>query len=870
MSSSTCGVALAHAFVGTNAISNALCANSAYSTALHESLAADAPVAAFAAKNAVALVVRDATNPALLRIRETLQHRNATSDATRITSVALHATATQQSSGDDRVLAGDSEGNVLLWQRSSVQQPWQLTTISCNEELSTASVAAVTIAQTHVRWLYFASFSDGTLVAFEQQKASDAPVRVLARLALGVRQIMETLAVSVLALEGTNEPSVLLAAGGVDSKVHLFEVADGATALTPLLALEGHRGWIRSLAFEMQQTAGTSSDGRTQHSLVLASASQDQRTRLWHVTATATGESSAPDTVSATQATRDGFQAAGARYSYTVSFDALLIGHEDWVTSVQWTLVPQTSDDSAAPAYESALVSASMDNALVVWKKRTLQSGASAWFPSLRVGEMGGNGLLRGVVLPSASDRLDLLALSFAGQLERWTQEPAPSTLFLPALSLTGHCAGVTDLTWSPAGDYVLSVSLDQTARVLAPVTRLGSAWIEVSRAQVHGYDLNCAAFLLHGKDARSRTDRFVSGADEKILRVFEAPHAMQTLVQQLRGESASATTADSSTVGSDASDAAHVQHAYLPELSLTNKTSASDSEATSDRSDGYAVLSGAAADDASDTESAPVRVPVGETLGKKTLWPEQRKLYGHGNELLCVASSHDGSLLASACKAREERFASVWLWDTRDWSAAQTPLDGHKSSVVQLAFAPSDALLVSVSRDRHVCVYERSSDGAFALADRIKAHKRIIWSCAWSPDSRFFATASRDQSVQVWGQTAETASSWRAAGKPTMFDSAATAVAFAPVVLRAGVYVLAIGLESGAIQIVRVAVGANGALETTRLADVDAALSPSATVTRLAWSPRATTGDAGCVTYVLAAASRDYSVRLYNVELPQ
>lgn len=836
-------VDLAHVSVGCNAISNAFCANTA-------TCAAASFHAAFAAKNAVALVARDVQNRELLKISETLQHRVETSDATRITSVFLHST-----SAEDRVLAGDSEGNVFLWQRvAREQRQWEMLNLSfaptaqdaassSTQKLSTSSVAAVAAAETSERWLYFVSFSDGTLVAFEQNK-EPAAVKVLQRLELGVKCIMESLAATVVELpnaDGEMEKNVLLAAGGVDSRVYLYEVPRTASALNQLMVLEGHRGWIRGLAFEKQQRSLPS--GST--SFFLASASQDQRIRLWKITSLNESAGNGNSDSTPASETKDGFQAAGTNASYTVSFDALLIGHEDWVTSLEWTLVASVSSDAL---YESALVSSSMDNTLIVWKKNMQLGVSGAWFPSLRIGEMGGNGILSGIVLPSEGDRLDLLALSFSGQLERWKQQPSPSKTFLPAVSLTGHCSAVTDLSWSPSGDYVLSVSLDQTARVLAPMKK-GQSWHEISRAQVHGYDLNCACFLLGSKSAESGNDRFVSGADEKILRVFEAPDDIQSLVSRLSGGGG-----DNDAIRHREAQQPRVQHAYLPELSLTNKTA--DTASDKDASGGYAVI---------DAAVPSLRLPVGDTLGKKTLWPEQRKLYGHGNELLCVASNHSGSLIASACKSREERFASIWLWNTSDWSVAQSPLDGHKSSVVQLAFSPNDQFLVSVSRDRQFCVYEMIQD-QFVLVEKVKAHKRIIWSCSWSPDSRFFATASRDQSFAVWGKKAGS-SKWGAVGKPVALESAVTAIAFAPHQRQdASCYIVAVGLESGAIKLFSVAATEEGsAVECTLRSEIDLALSPSATVTRLAWSPREVEDHDRLV---LAASSSDYSVRLYNVQL--
>lgn len=838
-------VTLAHVALGANAASGAFCGNSAD---LSRSGGAGSPVcsAAFGADAAVALL------DAHLRIVHTLR-----ADGARVTGVFLHADG---SDGDERVLAGDAAGGVFLWDWRRAAATWQRQRLA---QVTTASVAAVAAVATRRRWIYAASFSDGAITVFEQVETET--VRLLATLQLGVRCIMETLAATTICAQQEAEESVLLAAGGVDSKVHLYEVAGGASSVQPLLVLEGHRGWIRGLAFErQQQQQQPPRAGDASHSLLLASASQDQRIRLWKITAephSSPSSSDNPTAASPTRETRDGFQAPGAHCSYTASFDALLVGHEDWVTSVQWTFVPHvTSDSTSASSLDSALVSSSMDNALVVWRK---QAQHGAWSPSLRVGEIHGNGLLKGAVLPSASGRLDLLALNFSGQLERWTQQPAPSKTFLPSLSPTGHCAAVTDLSWSPRGDYVLSVSLDQTARVLAPSQQRGS-WHEISRAQVHGYDLNCACFLLGSSsssdDAARTNDRFVSGADEKILRVFEAPDALQRLVARLSGREELSAVDGSSSSSNDAQQP-RVEHAYLPELSLTNKSAGGSSVESS--ASGYAPI---------DPDSpASIRVPVGETLGKKTLWPELRKLYGHGNELLCVASNHSGSLVASACKSREERFASVWLWNSSDWSAAQSPLEGHKSSVVQLAFAPNDAFLVSVSRDRQFCVYEKTG-GQFALAARVKAHKRIIWSCSWSPDSRFFATASRDQSFALWGRThGDGAAKWGAVGKPTLLDSAVTAVAFAPVVLTPpDSYVVAVGLESGAIKLFRVSAAVEP-VETSLLAEFDTEVSPTATVTRLAWSPCvAPTDEDGSrrSAVVLAASSSDFSVRLYTVEL--
>ncbi|KAL3674132.1 hypothetical protein V7S43_000078 [Phytophthora oleae] len=820
---------LEHVAVGCNAATNAL----SVSTSVVLSASASCHYCgAFAAKNVVCLLSNNQLNTANgsqsapLKVLETLKHREVTAEASRLTSIKMQS---DSPSGDVEVLAGDSQGRVFLWIRA-LGGHWQVQKLSREEhKLPEVAVAAVAIAKTCSRTLYVATFSDGTLVVFGGCKGEE-PL-LLSRLDLGVKSIMETVDVTVVYSKGGKEESVLLAAGGVDDKVHLFEVAGGNDEVAKVLELEGHKGWIRSLQFSSQRA-------KVGEELILASASQDQRIRLWKITS----RSRVTDGASAGEV-KEGFLAHGSCTTYTVSFDALLVGHEDWATSVQWMNLDG----------EMALLSSSMDNTLIVWTKPADTRGS--WSPSLRVGEMGGNGLLAAGALPTRDGRLNLLSLGFGGQLERWEQQPTPLKLFLPAISVNGHCSDVTDLSWSPCGDYLASVSLDQTARVLAPSVSAENSstlspvvppteWYEVSRAQVHGYDINCACFVL---GQHSTNDQFVSGADEKILRVFEAPDEVKQLVRRLN----TSANGDKTSIGTLEPLDRVVQHAYLPELSLTNKSAQTESALNQEGGDGYAAL------------DSLVSLPVGDTLGRKTLWPEQRKLYGHGNELLSVTSSHAGDLIASACKSREEQYAAVRLWNTSDWSEAQQPLAGHKSSVVQVAFSPNDQFLLSVSRDRHFCLYERDckSRGKFALVERIKAHRRIIWSCSWSPDSTEFVLGSRDQSFSVWRQTG---GKWSQACEPITLESAVTAVAVSPIQDGDSAFLLAVGLETGAIKFFRVPKCSHDeeeatSIKCTQVGEVPWELAPSSAVLRLVWHPEKS---------VLAAASTDSSVRIFKVSL--
>src|SRR5437660_1173481 len=102
-----------------------------------------------------------------------------------------------------------------------------------------------------------------------------------------------------------------------------------------------------------------------------------------------------------------------------------------------------------------------------------------------------------------------------------------------------------------------------------------------------------------------------------------------------------------------------------------------------------------------------------------------------------------------------DAKHAVIRLWDTQAWQEV-AQLAGHLLTVVQMEFSADDSYLASVSRDRHLSIWERdplAADGRppYRQVFRRKAHGRIIWSCSWSPDGRFVATGSRDKKVKIW-----------------------------------------------------------------------------------------------------------------------
>lgn len=81
-----------------------------------------------------------------------------------------------------------------------------------------------------------------------------------------------------------------------------------------------------------------------------------------------------------------------------------------------------------------------------------------------------------------------------------------------PVATISGHYGPVQDIAWEPInGDFLISVSSDQTTRAHAPWVVEGEviAWREIARPQIHGYNMQCVCMLTPVV--------MVSGADEKV-----------------------------------------------------------------------------------------------------------------------------------------------------------------------------------------------------------------------------------------------------------------------------------------------------------------------------------------------------------------
>lgn len=428
---------------------------------------------------------------------------------------------------------------------------------------------------------------------------------------------------SLLALNGLADlrlAGLVLAVGGTYNRIQLFtspstsqpNVRRSQTTLfsrfspRPVsqfrfsLALDGHTDWVRSLSFICHLPASSSSStpesagdyDLAPGELLLASGSQDNYIRLWRFSRLSTSPTAptpavdtppstgldALDELEKTLAAVDeeelrvkahDFVVEGVEGTFSCASEAVLLGHDAWVTGLNWAPHLPSSSSSSQPTLR--LLSTSADRSLILWEPVSsgdaLPSTSSAsrakaaphssfvWTSTYRFGEFSSTTNLGFFGALWGMGGRGVLASGWGGSWHVWRLEGGAEEeggeSWEPQVAITGHLGAVKQVQWEPKGDYLVSCASDMSTRLWGSWRRNGKeTWhgaffpffaprkrtderlrAELARPQIHGYPLASLAFT-----PNSNRLQFVSGADEKIVRVFDAPGVFLSSLKTLSG----------------------------------------------------------------------------------------------------------------------------------------------------------------------------------------------------------------------------------------------------------------------------------------------------------------------------------------------
>ena len=156
------------------------------------------------------------------------------------------------------------------------------------------------------------------------------------------------------------------------------------------------------------------------------------------------------------------------------------------------------------------LASCSLDCTICLWG----HEGEEAWSVDNRMGQFLGNKNAYFNIVTDPSNRY-LVAVNYIGSASIWEYNENNAKFNLRP-SFNGHFNEVRDIDWNHSGDFLVSVSMDQTTRIICH-NKITNNYHEISRAQVHGYDINAVATV---KVDENLIDVIACGADEKVIRI--------------------------------------------------------------------------------------------------------------------------------------------------------------------------------------------------------------------------------------------------------------------------------------------------------------------------------------------------------------
>lgn len=642
-----------------------------------------------------------------------------------------------------------------------------------------------------------------------------------------------------LAIQEVNNGEYVLALGGTKFQIfiytftHTSQLAE-CTDLTLVAQLEGHEDWVKALAFK------TLGEG----DFLLASGSQDRYIRLWRLRTNERIDNSDEDETKLLLLSNKQYKFSVNSTKVAINFEALIMGHDDWIASLKWHET------------KLQLLASSADTAMMIWEP---DESSGIWICAARLGEIsskgastatGSSGGFWSALWFTDDEGVEhILTNGKTGAWRSWWSKPVAISDneddgsiadWVQDLAITGPTRQCTDISWSISGEYLLATSLDQTTRLYSRwlktsdgTPRSSVTWREFARPQIHGYDMICIASL--------SDTRFISAGDEKILRSFDEPRGVASILNKF--------------CSIDIDYQSMPESAALPALGLSNKATAAEDAPAHDQDRRETDETNNISYDLLNSLETP---PLEDHLQRHTLWPEIEKLYGHGYEMISVDTSPDKRLVASSCRSNTQQHSVVRLFDTENWQELKPNLKLHNLTVTRVRFSPIGDYLLTVSRDRQLGLWKRDEKDGFEIAAvNEKAHTRIIWDCSWAPAEfgKFFFTASRDKFVKVWRIVEKEKGVEVELITQTKFSAPVTSIDVHKQLFN-GKCLVAVGLETGKMAVLSFS-SENMSVVSAFADDI----TPGDRIARISWS------FIDAEKLLLAVASHDHSTRIYSVK---
>jgi len=480
-----------------------------------------------------------------------------------------------------------------------------------------------------------------------------------------------------------------VATGDANGNIYLWRVSDSQ----PLLRLQGHQGWVRSVRFYPVQP-------ESQNSPLLLSSSYDKTMKLWDISTGSCLKTFEGHTnwLFAATWSPDGTCVASASFDHTIKLwnattgECLqtLLGHGAMVFSVAWspdgTQLASGSADQTIKLWD-VVTGACLHTlhghqhvvTMVAWHPDGTQLASSSFDRTIKLWNP-----MTGICLQTLQGHLEIVwSVAWSPDGTTVASSAEDSTVRLWNITtgqcfriLNGHTNWVWSVAWSPDGQTLVSGSDDWTIRLWNTQTGQCLKVLQGFTGQIWTIDWNANGRLI------------ASGAQDEVVRLWDA----QT------GKCLKALYGHSSLIWSVA---------WSP--------------------NGKILASGA--------QDQTIRLWNCETGQCVNL------LRGHTNWVFAVAWSPDGQRLASGSSDQ-----TVRVWDIGTGDCLQTLK--HSSFVWSVAWHPDGNLLACGTQDGSIKLWDLEKNNCIqSLAE----HSALIWSLNWSPDGRLLASGSGDHTAKLW-----------------------------------------------------------------------------------------------------------------------